>query len=462
VRRAALLGCLVLVLAGCEGESIPPFPRRSPHGRPADSDSFVIGLVGTLSGPDSWRGEDAFEGADLAVHELNEAPRDVPFELITLDDRGDAGRSLELVTGLTRLDNTVGIVFAGPPAVLPRAEPALAASGIPALLLYGDLYSARALAPHLFQMPPAYLWEARRIAAYLEDDRGYGRIGIVVEATAGGQTAARTLRRALGGRTWIERYDPEDPAFESGIRRLRRKRTEAVVIHGGPRGFSELIDELSDSGASYVSTRVARAGGRRKRPWRPQVAGLDAVVSPLVTASVPAGTVAAGTLARGAHYLPVPSFERFRIAFADWWDVPDPPIGWQQSAYDAVRMVGWAANRARPGTDIAHALEGMRARRFGGLDITLGPDDHTAVSQTAVGLWVVPRPGVDVLEQDELPDSLPWVPLARGFSIDGEDLDIAPADWRYLVRNPPPESGPPPRFSRLKFGVTTGRSDPVH
>jgi hypothetical protein len=166
--------------------------------------------------------------------------------------------------------------------------------------------------------------------------------------------------------------------------------------------------------------------------------------------------MAAGTYARGVHYLPVPTFERFRRSFEAWWDAV--PRGYEQRAHDATLALGWGVKRAGEGST-AEAMERLRSRRFGGLPVTLGPDDHLLVEEVTIGLWTVPFPGDDVRE--EPPDDFPWVPLARGFSIDGENTDILNKDWRYLFRDPPPPNGPAPRFTKMRFGVTTPHSDPL-
>jgi hypothetical protein len=185
----------------------------------------------------------------------------------------------------------------------------------------------------------------------------------------------------------------------------------------------------------------------------------DHAMGPGLAGPIPPGTIAADTYARGAYYLPVPSFRDFLTAFRGWWD--SDPLGWQQRTFEAVSAVGWAARRTPPGEDVGATLEKMRERRYGGLDVTFGPDDHTSVEQTTVGLWVVPRPGA-AQEADRLPDEMPWVPLARGFSIDGENLDYDSQDWRYLVRNAPPPNGPSPALKRSRFGVVTSKKDPIH
>jgi ABC-type branched-subunit amino acid transport system substrate-binding protein len=466
---------IVLLSVGCDsgGEQNPRL-LRTPLGRPTDTENLVIGLVGTMTGPDAWRGEDAYEGADLAVHELNAAiaPGTPVFRLVTLDDEGDPEEALSSVQRLTELETLVGVVYAGPPEVLPDAEDALAGRGVPALVLYGDPYSARRLTAHVFQMAPPVLWQSRRIVGYLSDDRRYERFGVLVRRSPEGTTAANSFRAAASfqpiDHPRVQRYDPGRP--ERALEALKRRRTEAVVVQGSPADFETVLAALGDMGAGYASTDGARIGSarsaiartrRRFDWWAPQVLLLDLGFSARSTTSPPPGTVVAESYARGAYYLPVPSFERFRVAFREWW-AGKHPLGWQYRAYDATKAIGWAVERSDAGADIADTLERLHSKRFGSLDMTFGPDDHTAVDAGTIGLWVVPREGAEVRELDRRPDGLPWVPLARGFSIDGETLDIPSEDWAHLVRNAPPPAGPAPRFSRLRFGVRSGRSDPVH
>lgn len=422
-----------------------------------------------MSGPQSWRGNDAFEGADLAVNELNRSRRanQPMYELVTLDDGGDAQEATRLVQQLASSTRTVGIVYAGPPEGLPPAEGALAATGIPAILCYGDLYGARLLSPHVFQASPSFLWEARRLVSYLVGDRGYRRIGLISERDLSGRTARQALTLALqedGLRlTASAAYGPSTRGLGAAIAEMRRRRTQAVVVGATPSTGSDVLAALRSAGR-YRGTRAARAVAGGSGRWAPQVAGLDLLMTPALEESdlVP-GTVVADTYARGAHYLPIPSFEDFRSRFFAWWD--EAPLGWERRAYDAARMIGWAAGHVKGDVtdgEIAKELEGLRGRRFSGLDITFGPDDHTAVDQSTVGLWVVPRPGIDVAERSLLPETMPWVPLGRGFSIDGERTDILSRDWRYLFKNAPPPKAPAPRIAKAHFGVKTPSRDPVH
>jgi ABC-type branched-subunit amino acid transport system substrate-binding protein len=473
----AKLGRLILcsflaaaLLAACDETDRGASAGGDPQPTPTATDSRVIGLVGTLSGPSAWRGEDAFEGADVGVGDLNRNldPDEVPFELVSLDDEGDPARALELVGQLAESPRTVGIVFAGPPEGLPGSEGFLAAAGIPAILCYGDLYGARQLSPHTFQMSPSYLWQGRTLARYIGADRGYRTVGLLAEDSADGRTAATSLRQELGdagprlSRTVT--YDPASERFRADLKALRKAQVEALVVHGGPSVVARILADLRSMGIRYTGTadaRVASAPRRQRRRrsgsryWRPQVMALDLAISDETDQSIPVGMVASDTYARGVHYLPVPSFERFKTSFTDWWDVL--PTGWELRTYDSVQAIGWAAGHASEGDDLAEVLETLDGKRFGGLPMRFGPDDHTAVDEATVGLWTLPPIKPDA------PDSpqLEWVPLARGFSINGQRTTVLPEDWRYLFRNPPPKSAPPPRITTMEFGVTSSRRDPI-
>ncbi len=470
---------LITSLGACDfiGPGSETGPRRRPLAEPSNENSHVIGLVGTMSGDDAWRGEDALEGADVAVGRLNRglAPGDPHFELISLDDEGDATRATDLVEQVAALEQAVGVIYAGPPEGLPPAEDALDAAGIPALLVYGDLYSARRLTPHVFQIPAPYLWAARRSASYLLRDRAYETIGVLAEDSPGGDTAVRAVKEALplygGKRPSVATYDPGSEELGPALDDLARAKAEALVFHGDPGAFADVVSELEGRGSAYRGTAAARIASldqkeRRRlkkkdvqRPWRPQLVGLDLAFAPSETSPSP-GTVVAETYGRGVHYLPVPSLRRFRKAFLAWWD--SEPLGWEQRSYTGVRALGWAVERSEEDKDLAKALERLDGRRFGGLDVTLGPDDHTFAGVTTVGLWVVPRPDLEIRGAEGLPDTLPWVPLSRGFSIDGETTDILPSDWKHLFGNAPPPGGPAPKVTSLRYGVHTRANDPIH
>jgi ABC-type branched-subunit amino acid transport system substrate-binding protein len=471
-RRLSLCLALAVLLGACDGSGGGSNEgARNPQPTPTESGSRVIGIVGTFSGPMAWRGEDAFEGADVSVGELNRklADDDMPFELVSLDDEGDPERATALVREMTELPRITGIVYAGPPEGLIGAEDALAQAGVPAILCYGDLYGARQLSAHVFQMSPSYLWQGRTLARYMAADREYLTFGVMAEDSPDGNTARAALRQearraGLSLRRTVV-YDPTARSFREELRSLRASQVEALVIHGTPGVVATIVNDLRSMGVRYTGTDDARIASaprrvRRRRSardyWRPQIMALDLAISDETDQSIPIGMVASDTYARGAHYLPVPSFERFEESFRAWWAAI--PTGWELRAYDAVQAIGWAAAKVAEEDDVALTLEALEDKRFGGLPVTFGPDDHTAVDEATVGLWTIPPVTIDVSDSPRLE----WVTLARGFTINGQRTTILSEDWRHLFRNPPPPRAPAPRFSRMDFGVTTSRNDPIH
>ena len=428
-----------------------------------------------MSGDLAWRGQDAFEGADVSVHVLNRRlrPNEPMFELVTIDDGGDPQTARDAIERLAANGQTVGIVYAGPEDALPEVEQFLASTKVPLLFNFGDLYSSQLLTPHLFQMAPAYLWEARVLARYVFRDRRYSRVAALTSDSLSGASARRSLQVAFGelNRSLLasEILSAEERELKRALNLLERKNVQSIIVEGGPPEIEALLAALADRGSTYQTSKLARRGVTNSRPgadgrlWAPQVVGFDTLISPEIDPElVTEGLVAADTYARGAHYLPIPSFVEYRRAFDDWWGGEPQAIGWERRAYESVQLLGWAAREYPTNRDVdfAAVLQDARGKRFGGIDITFGPDDHTAADQATVGLWVVPAASAP--ESDSLPETLPWVPLARGFSIDGDRTNVLNEDWKYLFRNAPPRRAPAPKYEKQRFGVTTGRSDPVH
>jgi ABC-type branched-subunit amino acid transport system substrate-binding protein len=473
---AALLAAGALLLASCDALTTERAAPRTPVSSPTGADTRLIGLVGTLSGPGAWRGEDLFEGADVAVNGLNRSLQFGArrFELVSLDDRGSAARAIRLLEQLAEEPRTVGIVYGGPLEALRSAESVLAAAGIPAISCFGDLRGAGLLGPHLFQATAPLLWEARRIIPYLVRDREYRTVGALIERSAAGRRAFAALRAATPRRLRASArlrsavYGPAGGGVERALGSLRSQRAEAIVVQGRPAIFAQALEALRLRGAVYSSTPEARIASaprpqaQGRRPWKPQVVGFHEAIAPGAAADAPPGTAASDSYGRGAHYLPVTGLKDFRRAYRMWWNAP--PLGWERRSYEAVGLLGWAAAtaEARNEEDLAETLESLRGRRFAGLDVRFDDDDHIVPEASSIGIWVVPRAGVRVPERDRLPLNLPWVPLARSFSAPGGRTRVMSRDWSPLFEGTHGSSGAAPMFTQMSFGVTTPASDRVH
>jgi Periplasmic binding protein len=480
VRRLFLV-VIAALLAGCNlANPSDRFPLEDPTEDSVPLDSLVVGLVGTLSGPESWRGEDAFEGADLGVHMLNRSRRGAlrQFELRPLDDGGDSARARDLVAELAALESTVGIIYAGPHDGLSGIGDELAEADVPLVLCCGD--PPPEAHSHVFQVSPPLAWQAEVLASYLLRDRSYVRVGVLAESSGAGDAAVEALRAELAGAPRphvVVRYPPGLDDLRDQLDTLRRRRVEAVVVHGSPAAASRVFAGLRRMGATYRTTDAARIGSapprrravrRRSGWWHPQVAGLDASVSPR-TRGPRRGSVAADSFLRGAHFLPVQDLRAFRSSFWNWWGAR--PLGWERRSYEAALVLGWAVRNARGREDLAAVLEGMRGRRLSGHPVTLGPGDHVALDERAVGLWVVPRTGLPVQQRlvGARLTEFPWVPLARTFTL-RSDRGRPPAGDRTSIRRPlwPVLFGRravadrPPPYRDMVWSVRTPPADPVH
>lgn len=461
---AGWLLALVLLAAACDsGGGGAELGLRDPKPSPTGTDTRIVGLVGTMSGPDSWRGEDAYEGADLGAHALDRAGRPA-YELVTLDDRGDPERARRLIERLAGLARVAGIVYAGPAGGLEGAEAPLAKAGIPLLACYGGVPDR----PHIFGMAPRYGVQARRLVAYATQDRGYRTLGLLAETGAEGRRVPAAVRAAAAGtrgiRLAVARYGPGSRGLAGALRRLRSRGVEGLIVHASPPGYTRTLEALSAAGERYRTTAAARIASAprdagRKRPaggWHPQVLAFELAVDARVEGEAP-GMVAAGSYERGAFYLPLPAFTRWRKAFSDWWQ--KAPHGWQLRSYTAARLIGLAA--AGEGPDRARALEHVGSLSLGGAPIGLSARDHEVASPATIGLWVVPRPGLRLPDERWLPSDFPWVPLARGFAT-GRRSRLPPAERPALFPASVSNGPEPPLFTQQRWGVTSGRADPVY
>lgn len=480
-RTLILLLVLLGVLASaCQGAGNPGrgLTIREPIGSPSSDKSLVIGMVGTLSGSDAWRGGDAFEGANLGVSVANRASsRGSPrFELVTLDDHGNSDRAEALVRRLVSEPRVVGIVYAGPASGLVAARPALHRAGIPGIACFADLADSNELRPPLFQLSAPYSWEAQRLAHYAFTDRGYSKIGLIAEEGSEGSSAGSALRKwteKIGGRITATRFGPNgDP--DAALRRLRARGAEAVVFQGSPSEAARTIRTLHTMHAGYEGTSQARISGagaisRLRRTagghWKPQLLGFDGLISPRA-AGAPSGTIAAAPYNRNVEYIPLSQARRFEVGFERWWG--DPPYGGQSVAFDAVRVIQRAVSNEGVGSGsptpdragVAGAVDALSGVDSSGVSLSFSGHDRTGLDRASIGLWTVP--GRHDRYAGTPPARLDWVPLSRGFAGPGGRTRLPSFTWTKLFKRSALNGTRPPRVSDLRFGVATARTDPLH
>jgi substrate-binding family protein len=299
------------------------------------------------------------------------------------------------------------VLVVGSGAAVVSARPEIEEARVPVVLLGGDLYSDSALFRYAFQTSVPLRWQARVLARYLVVDRGYERIAVTGEEAIGTEALAR------------ERVSPTDADADP----------EAVLALGG-RGVPE----------GPQAALAARA---------------------LVRRDVPSGSVACSPYTWAGWADMLPRVHRFRERFERHFG--RPPSGFEQEGYDAVRALADALSRTggQGGDELVRALESFREETYSSIPIRLGPDDHVLAEESQLGLFAVAAPD-EVPASGEAIGAVPWRPLMRTFTTDGQKVNLLDRDKKVFF----PGWGhrkPSPRYWKSMYGIVTRPDeDPLH
>lgn len=430
-RRGAVL--LVVVLAACNGAEAPRLPRgvaRIPHPTSTPPPGITIPIVVPAAGS-----EIAAPYLD-AMRLAAEVSRDTGGPEIRLDIRQAEDPITEILGGLQERPPALFVLADGDAVVAARTE--IERTRVSVVLVGDDLYSGQALFRYAFQTQVPVRWQARVLAQYLLEDRGYRDVALVTE------TGSRedVIREALGA-AFVEEGRPPPEAVSvdsagSGLPALEQ--VEAVVVMAGADASRGAVEDLAT------------------RPSPPQVVLSSAALHPAV-GTPPPGTVLTAPYTWAGWADMLPRVHAFRERFAGMFG--RPPAGPEQEGYDAVAAVAEALERTagRGGDALVRALESFRDETYSSIPIRLGPDDHVLAEQSQLGLFTVEAPGAPA--PGETLGSVPWRPIMRTFTTDGEKVNILDRDKRVFFPFWHPKR-PSPKYWRSRYGIVTRPSDPLH
>ena len=395
-----LLLVIAVSITSCDRDIDPPRSGDETGERRKRTEA-VIALVGTMSGPGSWRGPDAREGARLAVSDLNQSPlgSGLRWRLTVHDDRGRPRRSTRLVELAARRERTAGIVYAGTPRALPAAQETLERAGVPAFLCYGDLVGAGRLTDHVFQAGPPFVWQARLLVARALKDQTAGQVGALLEHSLMGRTAGQALKGALANngkklvatRTFAPgRWKGLPGALED----LRRGGVDTLFVEATVREFRHILE-------AFLAMRPA-ASATSVSGWRPRLFVFDLAVGP--TWPMPPDGITAAESGARATFLPG-SAQRFRRRFVQRWH--HFPLGWQRRSYESVRLIAAARAGAEDDADLATALELGGVERIGSSVIRFSSRDHVTPERKSLSVWTT---DAGTAARRGLPDRMTWMP----------------------------------------------------
>jgi ABC-type branched-subunit amino acid transport system substrate-binding protein len=372
-------------------------------------------VVASLTGRTSATDATILDGMRLAAEESRVA-------LDIVDDQGDAARVDDLLGQALPAGRPVLVV--GDAAAVAARRRDIEAAGIPVFLVGADLYTSRQLFRHAFQVSTPVLWEARVIARYLAVDRGI-----------------RAAVPVYGSQADAERRALKQAAREEGFGLL-----PAVAPDEAGTAGADAVISLADA---PVAARVAEAAGAA--PERPIVALGVAGLSPEVVGHVAAGDVAVAPYTWAGWAEPIARVhdfrERFRARFGR------SPGGLEQEGYDAVLVLTDALEKSsgERGEALLRALESFRDEPYSALPVRLGPDDHTFIDDSQLGLFIADGP---VAGEPWVTEPPYWRPLMRTFTSDGERTVILDIDKQVFFpgwKDPRPS----PKYRRSRYGITT-------
>lgn len=411
-----------------------PSPRAT--GEPPSDLPIEIGVVVSVAGtPANESDAELLDGMRLAEREVNDSGGILgrTLALTVPGDQGDAGEAVAALDAMLAPGGPVAVLFVGPGDMLTGLRRRIEEARTPVFLLQGDLYTTRGLFKQVFQTGVPVRWQARELARYLVADRRYDRVAVAAEE--GPQAAG-----------WLDAFRAEmaeegaAPAMEvthaagRPVRRtaLRLVEAQAVAVLGG--GVAEAL--------------LADAVGNLDRDVRLAVSSQSLLPSFAGVGHLSPGTVSTYHYAWSGWAEPIPRVAEFSRRFQASFG--RPPEGLQQEGYDAVRLLADSLERTggRGGDRLVRALEQVRHATYSSLPIRLGPDDHTLIDESWLGLYAVT--GRDA-----------WEPLMRTFTTDGRRASILDRDKRVFFpswrRN-----RPSPSFRRSRYGIVTGARDPLH
>lgn len=375
-RSASWLAVAGVALA-CQRAPAPvPVGTSAPVAAAAGS-PLLIGMVGSLTGPEAHFGLGTRDGVLLAVEEANAAGGVAgrPLALRAYDAQSKPEEAASAAMRLVLQDRVAFVIGENASSNTLAMAPAVAAAQVP--LISPSATNPRVTAaggPYVFRVCFIDSFQGEAMAAFARQTLKLSRLAILTDVKSDYSVGlADVFRRrfvALGGTVVLdESYAKGDSDFRAVLTRMKGKAPEAIFIPGYYSDIGPIARQAREVGLTSVLL-----GGD----------GWDS-----------GGKLAelGGTAIDGAYYSthfspdnPAATVQRFLQSFrARFGRLPDD-LG--ALGYDAAR-VGIAALRATAGAGGAALREAIAGTRdFDGVTgrITLGPDRNAVKSAVVVRL----------------------------------------------------------------------------
>jgi ABC-type branched-subunit amino acid transport system substrate-binding protein len=433
VRRPAAL-LLFLLLLSCTEEATPPRARETPVASPTEEPVPLPSATIRFVGSDDPALASYEEGMRFALEEI-------------------AGQGMLDLTVLKApsVADAIGleptaVIVVGDAASVAEARPAIEQAHIPVFMLGGDLYSSRQLFRYAFQTQVPYRWQARVLAHYAVTDRKYASIAQVLDPGLGDATNSAIAEEIAGENASLALTTSVND--QGSADRAAQELIDAGIQGAMFLGATEKAAFLSEALAGY--------------PNPPQLLlSAEAMDVSFASHQPRPGSVACYTYVWSGWADMLPRVHDFRERFAG--AVEHYPASLEQEGYDATRALADALVRTggEGGDALVKELETFREETYSSVPVRLGPDDHVLAEESHLGLFAIEEPVDAALPPGEASSLLPWRPILRTFTTDGEKVNFLDRDKKIFFPFWQPKR-PTPKYWRAEYGIVSRPSDPLH
>lgn len=369
VRRGAIaLALMATVVTGCGDKKDKQQPA-------ALKGTVTVGVLAPASGALQARGADLTDGAKLAVEQLNRTGgvlgRKVELELV--DDACEPYIAYEGAKSfMTAGADVIGVVGGACDEAAAREIPTLDSTGKPFLVTSATADDLVGAEPQSTFLMNGTVYQQALSSVFWMNYEEVTRLAVVQDASAESKSIAKQAIGLLEGQpklVSLQTLEPKGPKVGTLAKAAIAAKPDLVLWTGGAQQGGELVKALRAAGFEGKFTATAKS----EAPEFLSAAGAAGEGATVMATSSPQNT---------------PTAKPFREAFTAKYQ-RDPGFDAQQ-AYDSVRTIAHAANKAKSldGAKMVAKMTELDPQFVNSLGVVRFARDHTLLYDNRVILKV--------------------------------------------------------------------------
>ncbi|NVJ06826.1 ABC transporter substrate-binding protein [Myxococcus sp. AM001] len=245
-RPLMLLATLALAVVACEKKNAPAPAAPSPEGQatgapaaPVDSDTILLGEVGSLTGSEATFGVSARNGIELALKEANEAGgvKGKKLQVRVYDSQGRPEEGAQAVTRLITQDKVVAILGEAASSVSMAMAEKAQAGQVPMVTPTSTAPEVTQKGDYIFRVCFIDPFQGLVMAKFARENLKLSRVAVLRDnksAFSMGLADVFTDKfKAFGGEVpGDESYSKGDTDFRAQLTSLKRLKPDAVFVPG--------------------------------------------------------------------------------------------------------------------------------------------------------------------------------------------------------------------------------------